>query len=121
MTDNPETPQDPFHRLLMQLLGEDKATTKIRDRNASNLMEQIIQLCNEFLAAGKSATPPHTRGDVTISLIRALGSTLAQMNESDPAGLWAQYDIACRLLREECLISLVTLYSLKYKHTESKQ
>ena len=121
MTDNPETPRDPLYRLLMQMLSEDKATAKIKDRNAHNLSEQIIQLCNEFLDAGKNATPQHTRGDVTISLIRALGSTLAQMNESDPAGLWTQYDAACKLLREECLIAFVALHSLKHKLTEPKQ
>lgn len=121
MTDNPETPRDPLHWLILQMLNENKATAQIKSRNLSNLSEQIIQLCNEFLDAGKNATPPHTRGDVTISLIRALGSILAQVNESDPAGLWAQYDAACKLLREECLIAFVALHSLKHKLTEPKQ
>lgn len=120
MTDNPEKPTDPFHRLLMKLLGEDAQIAKVKSRNAGNLSNEIIQLCNEFLDAGKNATPPHTRGDVTVSLIRALGSTLAQMNEADPAGLWTQYDAACKLLREECLLGFVALYNLKHNSPESK-
>lgn len=121
MTDNSETPRDPLHRLIMKMLHESEETSKIKSRNSNNLSEQIIQLCNEFLDAGKNATPPHTRGDVVTSLIRALGSTLAQMNESDPAGLWTHYDAACSQLREECLLAFVALFNLKRKPAEPKQ
>lgn len=119
MTDKQDR-NDPLHKFIMQMLGLSDEDHKTRSRNAGNLSEQMIQLANEYLDAGKNSNPPHTRDDVLIALTRALASTIAQCSADSIPSLFKQYDAVCALLRSECVIAAMTLHCMEH-HGKSKE
>lgn len=120
MTDSSKDPKRPtgdesLRKALDFLLGYDSERLAKAERNAGNLAEQIVALSNEYLAASKE----HNFGQVTLALIQALGSVIAQQHPDDNRGLLKMMRATVRELEVYTINSAQALHCHNH-HSEEK-
>lgn len=111
----PRKPLDIFD-MLAKALEQDRERQETGRRVASNLKEQLIALCNEFLAADRKQ---HSIADTIIALANTLATTMAQHRPDSPGELLSDLDVIFKHIRSSAVENLMSLHC-KMHHDNEK-
>ena len=107
--------------MLEAALNKQNERLATHQRETNNLEEQIILLCNEFLAATGTK---HSIVDVILALAGALGTSIAQHRPDAPSVALDDLEMLTKVIRARILQDIMVLHCQTHhgneKHKEPK-